>query len=435
MPHEDVDEALKRIGRAAAPLLLPDQHWVHRRVQSMGYLDLHLVETGVSIDFTTPESIRENLRFERRTLVPLSVLPKWPPVLKFDFRDEEGRPLPLLTTHENGIVDHALLTELSRRFEPSPSETFRSAISRLTLGHETDLSAAFDQFLAALQPVGDDLVAERVIELAALMAQHTILWAPVRAEPGHRTIVKLRYVVANRTPVPWYRSAARSLSWAQPIDYLTLPHIGADASFHVEVEAPTVLLIKDLRPVMYRLLPETTVAGAPSPLELRPTQHVALQDRIAHAYIAGRRPLLAILAITLAAPRRGFVAAAFTAVVAIATLVTMFAVWRAEALAEREASVAILAIVPAIVGYLVVRPAEHPVAKSYLLGVRLLVVGAAAVPIGYAVALVALANKPALAVVAVIAVIMAWALAAMAGLSLMKAEPYAPDADGDDEER
>jgi len=71
----------------------------------------------------------------------------------------------------------------------------------------------------------------------------------------------------------------------------------------------------------------------------------------------------------LAAPRRGFVAAAFTAVVAIATLVTMFAIWRTEALAEREASVAILAIVPAIVGYLVVRPAEHPVAKSYLLGV------------------------------------------------------------------
>jgi len=54
------------------------------------------------------------------------------------------------------------------------------------------------------------------------------------------------------------------------------------------------------------------------------------------------------------------------------------------------------------------------------------------VPIGYAVALVVLGDKPALAPVAVIAVIMAWALAAMAGLSLMKAEAYAPDADGEE---
>jgi hypothetical protein len=154
---------------------------------------------------------------------------------------------------------------------------------------------------------------------------------------------------------------------------------------------------------MYRIPLQAAVAGAASPPEIRPTQHVALQGRIAHAYIAGRRPLLAILAITLAAPRRGFIAAAFTAVVAIATLVTLFAIWRTEALA-----------------------------KSYLLGVRLLVVGAAAVPISYAVALIALADKSALAPVAVIAVIMAWALAAMAGLSLMKAERYAPDADGEE---
>ena len=392
---------LRETGRRAARLVLPGSDWVHRRVQRVSYLDPGMQRMQLSVDFTVP-------RGTLGTHLPISVLPKWPPLYRLDFKAADGTPVPLLTTEQNGEVDEGLLRELVALVSPSSLESDRlvSAMRTLAWGSETDLFRAFVDFFDDLDLDLADPRAVRTVEVAAMLTDTTLLWYPVGPlSPGTRVVCKVQYLIRSEPDIKWWERIARALSWYQPAEYLRLWHAGADANFHADVEVPKLLTIRDADPRYYRFVPEASVEvdGEIEEEEevygegKRPEQHLDISGRLAHLYMCGRRPLAVDLYVRFAPTRTGVVLSSFLASLLIAALTTFFYLWRHQAAepANVDASVAVLILVPALIGYLVVRPADHPISRRYIVGVQLVSAAAAAIPLGMAVLLIRYATEPA----------------------------------------
>jgi hypothetical protein len=400
---------LSAAGAAAPELVLPGCDWVHRRVQRISYARPALLTNRLSVDFTPPPGAP--------AYVPISVLPKWPPVYRLDYLHEDGTPVPLLTSAENGIIDEALLRATVQAVSPSSLavDGFSDALRTLCRGPETHLEDAFDRFESLLVgDVGDPRV-ERVLDLAASLTAATILWYPLPAgRAGERQIVKLEYLIRNFGSTRWHVRLRRSLSWMAPADFIPLWHIGADANFHADVEAPSVLTIRSLEPRFYWFAPPIAAEEAGGEKEsadeegsgdadtrraeevgLRPDLYLDREGRLAHVYVSGRRPLGADLIATFAATRSALAPMAGAGLV-IAALATAFYSWRAQIGSSDDvaAAVSVLILIPALLAYVVIRPSDPPEARRYLLGVQALALTAGAIPLAMAVMLLHYAHDP-----------------------------------------
>ena len=389
---------LKEAGKLAAKLVLPGSDWVHRRVQRVAYRDSRLLVNRLSVDFTVPEA---------GAYVPVSVLPKWPPVYRLDFERADGEPIPLLTSIENGVADEALMLALAEEASPGSlgDEKFKQALKSLCCGPETHLDASFDTFRERLV---DNVAApkvERLLDLAAMLTVATLLWYPVEPiETGRRTVCKLEYLIRNVESERMWLRVLRSLSWRFPADYIPLWHIGADANFHVDIEAPSVLAIRSLetRYLWFSEPPESDGGDVgidadtqqAEEVDLRPEEYIDIEGGLAHVYVSGRRPLGADL-ITTFAPSAGVVASMFGAALVIATLVSGFYFWHGQigSAHNTDAAVSVLILIPALIGYIVNRPSDPPHARRFLLGVQLLSLAASAVPVVMAVLLLRYAGE------------------------------------------
>lgn len=388
---------LEETGRRSARLLMPGGDWVHRRVQRISYLDSGLQRMQLSVDFTVPDG-------ELGTHLPISVLPKWPPLYRLDFRRPDGRPVPLLTSEQNGFADRALLFEFAAAagvaslHEPN----FRAAVSSLACGPETDLFEPFVAFLDGLGDRLDDLRVARLAEIGATLTSTTLLWYPIGdLASGDRTVCKLEYLMRAEESLHWYERLGRALSWYQPEDYINLWHAGADANFHADIEVPKPLIIRAAEP---SYLSFADPAGAASDFDtdqpdrpgVRPGQFVDVAGRQAHVYITGQRPLAIDLNVRFAPTRGGMMVSALLASIMIATLVTLMFVWRTwvSAADNIDGTVALLVLAPALIGYLVVRPADHPVARRHIVGIQALSVAAAVIPLAMGVLLLRYEHDP-----------------------------------------
>lgn len=397
-------DPFEQAGRDAAYLMVPrdEPGWVHRRVQSLRYLDQGWTEIHLSIDFDLPPDA------EKVPWVPVTALPKWPPLYRVDFVDHEGRPIPLLTSRQNGSIDYGLMAALADEIDATwvRDKKFSEALESLTQGPETTLDAAFVELLDSVTMNADpaDPRVSRFLDLASSLIDSTLLWYPTkRADGAERTIAKVAYHWPDEiNDSPWVR-ALRSLSWSHPPEWMALPHIGGEANFHLEIEAPAPLLIRDIgEPLFYWILPDDegdqqSVTNASEDAEkaaLRPEQHVACRGNLAHAYVSGRRPGTVDIPFSLAPPRSGFVAASLAASFAIAIFASAM-YWSREAVVDsRDAGVALLVLVPAIIGYLVARPSDPAVVRRHLIGVQIVVSLAAAIPVTMGVLLLQYAANP-----------------------------------------
>jgi hypothetical protein len=96
-------------------LMLSQDQWVHRRIESFELLDDKALRRVVSLDFTLPSRLPsagdESLDAGLKALdaIPLTLLLKRP-LRNFDLWDEDDHPLPLLTKQQNAdIVGDALI--------------------------------------------------------------------------------------------------------------------------------------------------------------------------------------------------------------------------------------------------------------------------------------------------------------------------------------
>lgn len=86
--------------------------WIHRRVEAVEFYDDISVAHHVSMDLTVPKLApclpNASPPHRRVRILPLTMLAK-APLSGFDLRDESGRSLPVLTTHQNGNVGLSML--------------------------------------------------------------------------------------------------------------------------------------------------------------------------------------------------------------------------------------------------------------------------------------------------------------------------------------
>src|SRR4051794_17742455 len=110
LPDAALREAATRAGEQIFGLLLAEETWVHRRVETIHMLSTQVLRRSVSVDFTIPGGSRRSLkvRDSGQTLVPLATLAKRP-LRNFDLRDESGASVPVLSRDHNGPLAHSAL--------------------------------------------------------------------------------------------------------------------------------------------------------------------------------------------------------------------------------------------------------------------------------------------------------------------------------------
>lgn len=79
-PGDAYENAAFDIGLATLELLTNEQAWVHRRVETIDLLRRELVRRQVTVEFTVPEHLRDELRVgaEGPWCVPIAILKKQP---------------------------------------------------------------------------------------------------------------------------------------------------------------------------------------------------------------------------------------------------------------------------------------------------------------------------------------------------------------------
>jgi hypothetical protein len=358
---------------AVYQLLVDPAWWIHRRVESVDFVDDRVVRRRVSFDLTVPAEL-EGTPIDERTLpfVPLTLLRKGP-LRNFDLDDADGVPIPVLTKAQNEIVVARSLEGLAESITGEPLS--RSIKTRLR--HVVAEAPP----VAAMHLEGCRRVARRQTREGAVwrmlfkdqafvdyidaLAPNFVLLAQAPPLPSVRRIVKLGYDEPFVDEPNVRDRLFRRLGWRATSFVFEAPAVSSCASYHFEVSVPADLVISSA---------ELIVNGSVAVADETPGSR-------AHLYVADVAPgSPGTIAIDVQARRSGLVRASlFVAALAFVMLLGGYA--RLDEIAnptQTQTSEALLLLVPTLLAAYIVRPGEHQLASTLLLGVRLMVALAAA---------------------------------------------------------
>jgi hypothetical protein len=404
---------LAQIGVRGAALLEREERWIHRRVESMTVGPDLLVRRRLSIDFTVPADLHEipvGAGNQTLSYLPVSVLRKWPPIWDLDIEDEYRRPLPLLTSIDNGIADAAALIELARRALGKEQDEPLSGI--LEDGLREIATAPPSLSRNALARVFDantqdedqkKLVNNRqFFDIARGLVTNSILWLPILSERGRRRIVKIAYDVSAKGQLALWRTLLTQLGWLPGVALISAPHVGEAASYHLQIYAWPDSEVIDAGLVAEAVVPVEDDVGDPNEERdspppamksevVRKTAHVQVEGQSAHLYLTGARMgSNSIASVSIRLRRRGGLLASAATVVTITVLLLGFRLWPSAIFTKDPAGpVAVLLIVPAVLAAFLARPVPSAEGSSLFAGLRLLVALGGALAVLAAFALIA----------------------------------------------
>ncbi|MGO9955663.1 MAG: hypothetical protein ACLP50_06700 [Solirubrobacteraceae bacterium] len=288
-------------------------------------------------------------------------------MLSFDL-NVDGQPGHLLTMQGNGEMDAALLQALiTDLLGPRWAFCCSDAAHVLAVSRGADAWRAYDQLSAFLEDAEPEEARRRTLEVAQSMTRSYVLWVPVMGRPGDRQVAHFSYEIGYEKSSSVRIRTLRTLSWGGGDEYLQVPHVGQSGSYHIDVQAPDGLYVMDTSVYF--------VYGRPEHGESVPEAPEANVQQIgerAHIYTAGRRPGTALIRVRMMPRWRGFIGASWMTALGIAGLLTAFWRWSAAMTQDPTSSVAILVIVPAVLGAITLRPSVHPKTLDRLFGVQLL---------------------------------------------------------------
>jgi hypothetical protein len=230
------------IGRDTAAAYAAHEAWLYRRVETIEFIGRHSVKRSISVDFEVPDklpSLRDRAP-KGTSLVPISVLHKWPPPMDFDFVGPTGHSTSryISTTNKQldfglllGMADRALTLgenmgertswglrrklarQLHRREPERLAPTLRrelAAVVQSPRPSQTAVAHAVNELRSELNKRLDDALEEErmqdgeelatriaiTVDLAARLAGSSILWVAVQGTPGTDRIVKFSYLDA-----------------------------------------------------------------------------------------------------------------------------------------------------------------------------------------------------------------------------------------------
>lgn len=204
------------------------KRWVHRRVETLSFIDENTVRRAVSVDFTLPPEITAPLPPQGGNevyAVPLALLRKTT-LRGFNLWDETGKTLPLMTSEKNGAIAAGVLAHAA---EILPSEeqlgglrrdvprALREAFWRIGAGSATQSLKTWEQLR---HPVATDDYATEAwrellgsdadfMSLAHDLARNFLVITPLVTGSGERRIVKFSYEQAEESPETFFRDASK----------------------------------------------------------------------------------------------------------------------------------------------------------------------------------------------------------------------------------
>jgi hypothetical protein len=368
------------IGNLNVSLMLQWNQWVHRRVDSVRFVDGGTIRREVSVDFTLPwwfHRVRGTpVDRPSRQLVPLGLLRKGT-LVNFNLRNESETVLPLLTTSQNGVVAEASLVALAglvlesdvpsaiqcdiRQLVTEPPGEARESLTRLfqrrdpanqaraALGRNQtfrSISTALANFRLALTMVDIACHQRRIL----YFSYHEALWSD-----RYRSLSKRAYQMVE-------------LATGRPRNFLLMVPTAGDAdSFHFEAEAPKTLKI-------------AAIAGYTSESRSPETAHKLAIDGSydrCHVHFPQAKPNSQAAVIISLSPRpttivRGALAGSLT-ILATILLVAIRLDYIKGASAEGMAAL-LLAFPGLVAAYLSSGGSENPMATDLLWPIRLLAI-------------------------------------------------------------
>ena len=449
--------SVEDLAAAAGPLFWDQATYVHRRVEHVEFLDRTIVRRKISIDFVVPEQLDD--RQVDLEFLPLTVLRNWPPVHRFDLRDAAGTALPLLSKTTTNQLDEQVLRGVAEYATGAKlGDETAQQLAAVVHGEGYAARRALRVFTEALQgwlaeqkePL-DPEPFERLVDLAAVFVDSTLLWVDVSGKRGQRQIVKLAYDEPLRPRLNPLRSLLTAFGLQAVAIDLDAPHVSDAGTYHLQVHAPEGLefagaqlvlntdapppgRVQRLRERIERLaaIVEEDLAialgrRAVAPLVHSARRHVRVLTRRVHFYLAGpRRRSLGLATLVLFPERRGPLTAAAILTGFSAAIMTALDRLGEEIVASKApgvfgAAIAFLLLGPGLLAYALLRTGEHPFLSRVLAGSRLLCVIAAALPVASAGLLIDEAARPADDPMQHIDTLMhlSWALAAVAILALL----------------
>jgi hypothetical protein len=366
-------DRLELVGAAASPLLLNPARGIHRRVESIAFIDDRSVRRHVSVDFTLPDFFLTS-PYESGPppihLAPLALLAK-APLRHFDLIDEEGRSLPMLTRAQNSRVAAAVLIGnagalLRTRHGRTLEREIAADLNAVATGSRDEAQRALNAVLRAdgAARVNRELLARdpRLRTLLGALADNFIVLAGI--DGRSRRVVKFAYdEPLGESSQAFPKRLAEGLGWRPKEIVWRTPSVGYSASYHIEVEAP-----RDLEIVSAALV----IADGRGRDTYIPS---GFSGRRSHLYSEGMaQDAIGTTLVRLRPRRAGLIRAAALLGLLTAAILTAGAIRVGKVDNDAAASITLLVVVPALLAAYLARPGEHELASTILAGVRAVVV-------------------------------------------------------------
>lgn len=248
LPDAIFHAAAKDAGEQVFGLLLAEETWIHRRVETIDMLSTQFLRRSISVDFTLPEGARSTLALPtiKQSLVPISTLAKRP-LRNFDLRDETGKAVPVLGRDHNGPLAHSvLLAVVGRALSDAglgrPSRRLIDDLQRIAVGDVAEADRTIRR-IVELADTGQDSESRVILNddatlfLLADLADNYVLVA-LCDDVEARRILKFSYEEPLETSKP---NIVERLGWQPQLVELDAPGASRAASYHAEIVVPEEL--------------------------------------------------------------------------------------------------------------------------------------------------------------------------------------------------
>ena len=351
--------------------LLPDSaRWVHRRVESSQFVDDRSVRVRLSSDLDVTdhplgpeyaEAVRQG--WLPHLVVPLGLFAKQD-FVEFDLSSADGSALTLLTRREStllvqAVVRRACADALGGRL---PADLEEAVLAVVHAGADEG-GRALDRLLETAEERPDvaRLLADPVVRyLLDALATRFVALVVLDVDGPRRRVLKYGY----RSPLRVVDSGLWTrLGLSGFVLEADLPLAGLSGSYHLDLQAPRGLLLDDV--VLRRRESTGTWVSVQEVDVAAPAVHLHADDLDDEAYAYAVR-------LALVPTRRGLVRNATVLAWLTTLLVAVVLVWDlvARGAGGRDTAAALLLLLPGLLGALLSRAGEHPLASRVYLYLR-----------------------------------------------------------------
>ena len=284
-------------GLTMLQVFIKSSDWVVRRVEHVTFLDECTVRRGVSIDYVAPSNAVALSRpgGHCARVLPLAIMRR-KSLVNFDFRDHDGRALPLLGLRQNQALTLAVVRAWAAASLDEQAETVSPEVDEflddVIAGDQTELWRAYKRMWAAkpgtqLQRLGTDHLFRVMLDR---LANSFVLYGLHDGPAGERQVIKfsydepltLRYSEAGyraTRDVAGKRQDEDATTWLRSLGWTTLsaamgfsttrivfpvPAAELAASHHFEISAPPEVSIVRAALLAGRPKPEAKKPALPA---------------------------------------------------------------------------------------------------------------------------------------------------------------------------